>query len=58
MPKARCALIGPTKKGTLDVVVSFFHAYEVSWRARAEEAGPTATAVDSPLRSGPPLLAH
>jgi hypothetical protein len=34
--------------------VSFLYAYEVSWRARAEEAGPTFLALDSPLELGSP----
>jgi hypothetical protein len=34
-------------------LVSFFHAYGVSCRARAEEAGPTTTVVDSPQNRFP-----
>jgi len=44
--------------------MTFLHAYGVSWRARAEEDGPTASAAlapsraDSPPELGPPLYVH
>ena len=38
--------------------MTFFHAYEVSCRARVEEADPTPVTGDSPLGLDPPLSVH
>jgi hypothetical protein len=48
------APFGTNKKGHLGhFQVSFFNAYGVSCRARAEEAGPTSIVGDSPLIGSP-----
>ena len=41
----------------IDSQVSFLYAYEVSCRARAEEAGPTSVIGDSPQIGSPAALA-